>query len=85
MDCESTQTVLRTYINEGMSYGSCLPDQSLNTEMLNTPNALLGLEYIRAGLTYYPSLKYIQSYAHQIITTRILQKIFLLVQHCVNL
>ena len=58
MDCESTQTVLRTYINEGMSYGSAFR-KALNTEMLNTPNALLGLEYIRAGLTYYPSLKYI--------------------------
>lgn len=58
MDCESTQIVLRTYINEGMSYGSAFR-KALNTEMLNTPNALLGLEYIRAGLTYYPSLKYI--------------------------
>lgn len=58
MDCESTQTVLRTYINEGMSYGSAFR-KALNTEMLNTPNALLGLEYIRAGLNYYPSLKYI--------------------------
>ena len=58
MDCESTQTVLRTYINKGMSYGSAFR-KALNTEMLNTPNALLGLEYIRAGLTYYPSLKYI--------------------------
>lgn len=57
MDCESTQTVLRTYINEGMSYGSAFR-KALNTEMLNTPNALLGLEYIRAGLTYYPTLKY---------------------------
>ena len=58
MDCESTQTVLRTYINEGMSYGSAFR-KALDTEILNTPNALLGLEYIRAGLTYYPSLKYI--------------------------
>ena len=58
MDCESTQTVLRTYINEGMSYGSAFR-KALDTKMLNTPNALLGLEYIRAGLTYYPSLKYI--------------------------
>ena len=58
MNCESTQAVLRTYINEGMSYGSAFR-KALNTEMLNTPNALLGLEYIRAGLTYYPSLKYI--------------------------
>ena len=58
MDCESTQIVLRTYINEGMSYGSAFR-KALNTEMLNPPNALLGLEYIRAGLTYYPSLKYI--------------------------
>lgn len=58
MDCESTQTVLRTYINEGMSYGSAFR-KALDTKILNTPNALLGLEYIRAGLTYYPSLKYI--------------------------
>ena len=58
MDCESTQAVLRTYINEGMSYGSAFR-KALDTEILNTPNALLGLEYIRAGLTYYPSLKYI--------------------------
>ena len=58
MDCESTQTVLHTYINEGMSYGSAFR-KALDTEILNTPNALLGLEYIRAGLTYYPSLKYI--------------------------
>ena len=50
--------MVRTYINEGMSYGSAFR-KALNTEMLNTPNALLGLEYIRAGLTYYPSLKYI--------------------------
>ena len=57
MDCESTQSVLRTYINEGMSYGSAFR-KALNTEMLNTPNALLGLEYIRAGLNYYPTLKY---------------------------
>lgn len=57
MDCESTQTVLRTYINEGMSYGSAFR-KALNTEMLNTPNALLGLEYIRAGLNYHPTLKY---------------------------
>lgn len=58
MDCESTQTVLRTYINEGMSYGSAFR-KALNTEMLNTPNALLGLEYIRAGLNYHPTLTYL--------------------------
>ncbi len=58
MDCESTQAVLRTYINEGMSYSSAFR-KALNTEMLNTPNALLGLEYIRAGLNYHPTLKYI--------------------------
>lgn len=57
MDCESTQTVLRTYINEGMSYGSAFR-KALDTEILNTPNALLGLEYIRAGLNYHPFLKY---------------------------
>lgn len=57
MDCESTQTVLRTYINEGMSYSSAFR-KALDTEILNTPNALLGLEYIRAGLNYHPTLKY---------------------------
>ena len=36
----------------------------LNTEMLNTPNALLGLEYILAGLTYYPSLKIYTNLTH---------------------
>lgn len=57
MDCESTQAVLRTYINKGMSYGSAFR-KALDTEILNTPNALLGLEYIRAGLNYHPTLKY---------------------------
>lgn len=57
MDCESTQAVLRTYINEGMSYGSAFR-KALDAEILNTPNALLGLEYIRAGLNYHPTLKY---------------------------
>lgn len=57
MDCESTQAVLRTYINEGMSYGSAFR-KALDTEILNTPNALLGLEYIRAGLNYHPTLQY---------------------------
>ena len=57
MDCESTQAVLRTYINEGISYGSAFR-KALDTEILNTPNALLGLEYIRAGLNYHPTLKY---------------------------
>lgn len=58
MDCESTQEQLRTYINEGMSYGTAFR-KALHTEILNTPNALLGLEYIRAGLAYHPNLKYI--------------------------
>ena len=58
MDCESTQEQLRTYINEGMSYGSAFR-KALETDVLNTPNALLGLEYIRAGLKYHPNLKYI--------------------------
>lgn len=57
MDCESTQAVLRTYINGGMSYGSAFR-KALDTEILNTPNALLGLEYIRAGLNYHPTLQY---------------------------
>ena len=58
MDYESTQEQLRTYINEGMSYGSAFR-KALKTDVLNTPNALLGLEYIRAGLKYHPNLKYI--------------------------
>lgn len=58
MDCESTQAQLRTYINEGMSYGTAFR-KALHTEILNTPNALLGLEYIRAGLAYNAKLKYI--------------------------
>lgn len=58
MDCESTQEQLRTYINEGMSYGTAFR-KALHTEILNTPNALLGLEYIRAGLAYNPKLEYI--------------------------
>lgn len=58
MDCESTQEQLRTYINEGMSYGAAFR-KALHTEILNTPNALLGLEYIRAGLTYNAKLEYI--------------------------
>ena len=58
MDCESTQEQLRTYINEGMSYGAAFR-KALHTEILNTPNALLGLEYIRAGLTYNSKLEYI--------------------------
>ena len=53
-----------------------LPSVKYNTEMLNPPNALLGLEYIRAGLTYYPSQNIYQSYAHQIITTRDITKDF---------
>ena len=56
MDCESTQEQLRTYINEGMSYGTAFR-KALHTEILNTPNTLLGLEYIRAGLAYNPKLQ----------------------------
>ncbi len=58
MDCESTQEQLRTYINEGISYGAAFR-KALDTEILNTPNALLGLEYIRAGLAYNVKLEYI--------------------------
>ena len=58
MDCESTQEQLRTYIKEGMSYGAAFR-KALDTEILNTPNALLGLEYIRAGLAYNAKLEYI--------------------------
>lgn len=58
MDCESTQEQLRAYINEGISYGAAFR-KALDTEILNTPNALLGLEYIRAGLAYNAKLEYI--------------------------
>ena len=58
MDCKSTQEQLRTYIKEGMSYGAAFR-KALDTEILNTPNALLGLEYIRAGLAYIAKLEYI--------------------------
>ena len=58
MDCESTQEQLRTYIKEGMSYGAAFR-KALDTEILNTPNALLGLEYIRTGLAYNAKLEYI--------------------------
>lgn len=58
MDCESTQNELRNYLNEGMSYGTAFR-KALGSEMLSTPNALLGLEYIRAGLKYHPTLEYI--------------------------
>ena len=58
MDCESTQEQLRTYIKEGLSYGAAFR-KALDTEILNTPNALLGLEYIRAGLAYNAKLEYI--------------------------
>ena len=58
MDCESTQNELRNYLNEGMSYGTAFR-KALSSEMLSTPNALLGLEYIRAGLKYHPDLAYI--------------------------
>ena len=58
MDCESTQEQLRTYIKEGLSYGAAFR-KALDTEIFNTPNALLGLEYIRAGLAYNAKLEYI--------------------------
>ena len=58
MDCESTQNELRNYLNEGMSYGTAFR-KALGSETLSTPNALLGLEYIRAGLKYHPDLAYI--------------------------
>lgn len=58
MDCESTQNELRNYLNEGMSYGTAFR-KALGSESLSTPNALLGLEYIRAALKYYPNLEYI--------------------------
>ena len=58
MDCESTQNELRSYLNEGMSYGTAFR-KALGSEMFSTPNALLGLEYIRAGLKYHPTLEYI--------------------------
>ena len=58
MDCESTQNELRNYLNEGMSYGTAFR-RTLGSESLSTPNALLGLEYIRAALKYYPDLEYI--------------------------
>ena len=58
MDCKGTQEQLRTYIKEGMSYGAAFR-KALDTEILNTPNALLGLEYIRAGLAYNAKLEYI--------------------------
>lgn len=58
MDCGSTQNELRNYLNEGMSYGTAFR-KALGSEMLSTPNALLGLEYIRAGLKYHPDLAYI--------------------------
>ena len=58
MDCESTQNELRSYLKEGLSYGTAFR-KALGSEMLSTPNALLGLEYIRAGLKYHPDLAYI--------------------------
>ena len=58
MDCESTQIALREYIQQGLSYGTAFR-KALGSEMLNTPNALLGLEYIRAGLKYHKNLEYI--------------------------
>ena len=71
-DCESTQEQLRTYIKEGMSYGAAFR-KALDTEILNTPNALLGLEYIRAGLAYNAKLEYIPisvSYTHLTLPTK---------------
>ena len=35
------------------------PSANMGSESLSTPNALLGLEYIRAALKYYPNLEYI--------------------------
>ena len=58
MDCENTQTKLRNYLNEGLSYSTAFR-KALGSESLSTPNALLGLEYIRAGLRYSPNLEYI--------------------------
>ena len=58
MDCESTQNELRSYLKEGLSYGTAFR-KALGSEILSTPNALLGLEYIRAGLKYHPDLAYI--------------------------
>ena len=58
MDRESTQNELRSYLKEGLSYGTAFR-KALGSEMLSTPNALLGLEYIRAGLKYHPDLAYI--------------------------
>lgn len=58
MDCESTQNKLRSYLKEGVSYGTAFR-KALGSKMLSTPNALLGLEYIRAGLKYHPDLAYI--------------------------
>lgn len=58
MDCESTQNELRNYLKEGLSYGTAFR-KALGSEILSTPNALLGLEYIRAGLKYHPDLAYI--------------------------
>ena len=58
MDCESTQNKLRNYLNEGLSYSTAFR-KALGSESLSTPNALLGLEYIRAGLKHHPSLEYI--------------------------
>lgn len=58
MDCESTQNELRRYLIEGLSYGTAFR-KALGSEMLSTPNALLGLEYIRAGLKYHSNLEYI--------------------------
>ncbi|WP_295990941.1 nucleotidyltransferase family protein [uncultured Veillonella sp.] len=58
MDCESTQNKLRNYLNEGLSYSTAFR-KALGSESLNTPNALLGLEYIRAGLKHHPYLEYI--------------------------
>ena len=58
MDCESTQNKLRNYLNEGLSYSTAFR-KALGSELLSTPNALLGLEYIRAGLKHHPNLEYI--------------------------
>ena len=71
MDCKSTQEQLRTYIKEGMSYGAAFR-KALDTEILNTPNALLGLEYIRAGWRIMQSLNTYLFYVLLIITKKML-------------
>lgn len=65
IDSESTQTSLHTYMQKGLSYSSALRKalmQYQNTsidDIINSPNAVLGLEYIRAALTYHKGLQYL--------------------------